>query len=126
MTISSHAYWPKKVVLGAGSALTMAEECKAFEGDKIIFFTDKGLVDLPKTKEIVKSLEDGGYKVDVYCDLEANPTDITVHRAVDHMKETNPEIMICYGGGSAIPEKQRMLFTSMVERLQNMMIFQVE
>lgn len=102
MSISTHAYWPKKVVVGAGAALTIPEECKAFEGKKVIFFTDKGIVNLPKTKEIIQALEDGGYTVDVYCDLEANPTDITVHRAVDHMKDTKPEIMVCYGGGSAI------------------------
>ncbi len=102
MSIGVHAYWPRKVVLGAGAAMQIAEEAKLYDGKRIIFFTDKGLVNLPKTKEVAGVLEKAGYEVDVYCDLEANPTDTTVHRAVDHMKETQPDIMVCYGGGSAI------------------------
>lgn len=102
MSINAYPYWPRKIVVGAGSALKLADEAKLFEGKKIIFFTDKGLVDLAKTKEVVQALVDAGYSVDVYCDLEANPTDLSVHKAVDHMHETKPDIMVCYGGGSAI------------------------
>lgn len=102
MSITTHAYWPRKVVQGAGAAMHLADEAALFEGKRIIFFTDRGLVELPKTKDVVGALEQAGYTVDVYCDLEANPTDKTVHKAVAHMQETKPEIMICYGGGSAI------------------------
>ncbi|MGN1030254.1 MAG: iron-containing alcohol dehydrogenase, partial [Butyricicoccaceae bacterium] len=102
MSIGVHAYWPKKVVTGAGAALNIAEYAKDYAGSKIILFTDKGLVDLEKTKDVISKLEDAGYSVDVYCDLEANPTDITVHKAADYLAETKPDIMVCYGGGSAI------------------------
>lgn len=102
MSISVHTYWPKRIVVGAGAALRLADEARRFKGEKIIFFTDRGLVDMPKTLEAVQALRGAGYAVDIYCDLEANPTDKTVHRAVEHMKETRPELMVCYGGGSAI------------------------
>ena len=102
MSISVHTYWPKRIVVGAGAALRLADEARRFKGEKIIFFTDRGLVDMPKTLEAVQALRGAGYAVDIYCDLEANPTDKTVHKAVEHMKETRPELMVCYGGGSAI------------------------
>ena len=102
MNISTHSYWPKKIVMGPGAAMKIAEEAKRYAGNKVIFFTDKGLVNLQKTKDVIQCLENSGYAVDVYCDLEANPTDNTVHKAADYMKETSPDIMVCYGGGSAI------------------------
>lgn len=102
MSIGVHAYWPRKVVTGAGSAMKIADFAKEYKGNKIILFTDKGLVDLDKTKEVIKAMENSGYKVDVYCDLEANPTDTTVHKAAEYLAETQPDIMVCYGGGSAI------------------------
>lgn len=102
MSIGVHAYWPRKVVTGAGSAMKIADFAKEYKGNKIILFTDKGLVDLDKTKEVIKAMENAGYKVDVYCDLEANPTDTTVHKAAEYLAETQPDIMVCYGGGSAI------------------------
>jgi len=100
--LSVNPFWPRKIVLGEGTALKIVDQVKAFEGNKIIFFTDKGLVDLPKTKAVIKSLENGGYVVDVYCDLEANPTDLSVHKAVKYMHDTKPDMMVCYGGGSPI------------------------
>lgn len=102
MSINAFPYWPKNIVVGPGAAMKIADYIKDYEGKSVIFFTDKGLVDLPKTKEVVKALENAGYSVDVYCDLEANPTDLSVHKAVDHMHQTKPDIMVCYGGGSAI------------------------
>lgn len=102
MSINVFPYWPKKVVVGPGAALRLAEEAKNFSGNRIIFFTDRGLADLPKTQEVIGALEAAGYSVDKYFDLEANPTDLSVHKAVDHMHATKPDIMVCYGGGSAI------------------------
>lgn len=102
MSTGAFPYWPKKLVIGAGTAMKLADEAKLYKGNKIIFFTDRGLVNLPKTAEVIKALEANGYTVDVYCDLEANPTDISVHKAADHMQETKPDMMVCYGGGSAM------------------------
>lgn len=103
MSIHSHFYWPRKAVVGAGAMRKIAEEAKRFKkGNKILFFTDPGIKALPLTTESIGILKSTGFEVDIYSEIEENPTDITVHKIVNHMHETKPDILVYYGGGSAI------------------------
>lgn len=102
MGITRNFYWPRNAVVGVGAMRTIAEEADRLEkkGKKILFFTDEGLIKLDHTQECISILKKAGYEVDIYSNIEANPSDITVHKVVDYMKEHTPDLLVYYGGGS--------------------------
>ena len=97
-------FWPFNVVVGAGAIKNIPDYVSNLtdgKGKKVIFSTDPGLVKMDKTKECIQIIKDGGYEVEVFSDVEQNPTDKNVMSLVGVMKKFKPDAIVYYGGGSA-------------------------
>lgn len=62
--------------------------------------TDKPLYELGMTKGVEEVLEEIGVKVDVFYDVEPDPSLATVRRGLELMNSFNPDVIIALGGGS--------------------------
>lgn len=102
MQIMNFPYWPKRVVQGVGTSKEIINEFKAFCGNKCIFFTDDTLLNESLTQDMIESIKSAGYVVNVFSDIEQNPSDRSVAKATEHMTRFNPDFVVYYGGGSVI------------------------
>lgn len=102
MRITNFPYWPKRVVQGAGTSKEIINEFKTFCGNRCIFYTDDTLLNKSQTQDMIESIKRAGYVVNVFSDIEQNPSDRSVAKATEHMTRFNPDFVVYYGGGSVI------------------------
>lgn len=102
MNVTDYIYWPNNISVGAGAVKTIPDWIKKVStGKNVIFITDPGLFSLQKTKDTIQLIADADYEVDVFYDLEANPSIQSVNKLVALMQEKKPVALVYYGGGSA-------------------------
>lgn len=102
MTIGSFDCWPSKVVSGPGALQSLGEIIKGMNKNRVIIITDKVMKEFPLITNLVIKLESEGFTVSLFGEIGPNPVGDMVHKAVDFMKETMPDVMVCIGGGSPI------------------------
>lgn len=105
LTSASYFYMPKKIVFEVNSALKLSNELKLLgvEKDSEIFLVlDPVLKNLEHTLKTIKGLEEGGYVVDVYTDVEYEPSIECLRRAVDYVRKGKHKVVIGIGGGSTL------------------------
>ncbi len=92
-----------KIYFGIGAAKRVGEAATGVARNmSAIIVTDKVLVDLGVIDTAKKSLEEGGFKVDV-CDSEAaEPVIGEVRRVIDCVRAKDYGLVVGIGGGSAI------------------------
>jgi len=105
MYLAWNAYSPKKILFGSGTALSLPKEVKAFgvsEGSKILVVLDPNVE--KKVEYVNKILTElrNEYEIDVYTDVEPEPTVDCARRAAQHAVESSPSLIIAIGGGSTI------------------------
>lgn len=97
-----YPYWPNKIKIGVGAARGIVDDIKSYGGTKIMFITDKNIVNLRETRELINLLNNKCDAVYIYDDVEENPSDICVGKAVTYMHKIKPDVLVYYGGGSVI------------------------
>ena len=102
MQFTNFPYWPKRIVQGAGMSKEIVNEFNIFGGNRCIFFTDNTLLNESLTQELVAIIKNAGYTIDIYNDIEQNPSDNSVAMAAKHMSHFKPDFIVYYGGGSVI------------------------
>ncbi|MFP1721446.1 bifunctional acetaldehyde-CoA/alcohol dehydrogenase [Lonsdalea quercina] len=91
---------PKSIYFRRGS-LPLALEEVATEGAKRAFIvTDPFLFNNGYVDQVTSVLKRHGMEVDVFFEVEADPTLSVVRRGVDKMNMFNPDVIIALGGGS--------------------------
>ncbi|MBQ6360784.1 MAG: iron-containing alcohol dehydrogenase [Lachnospiraceae bacterium] len=104
MSILETPFWPWNVVVGAGAIKKTADyiaDLTDGKAKKVIMVTDPGLRNLPKAQEVMQIVKDAGYELEVFSDVEGNPTDTNVLNLVALMRSYKPDAVVYYGGGSA-------------------------
>lgn len=92
---------PEVIVTGAGSLQKTGEYALRY-GMHALIVTDRILADLGITKPLEKVLKKAGMKVAVFSDISGEPTLSEVNRGLALCEETNCEVLVAIGGGSAI------------------------
>ncbi|WP_436348552.1 iron-containing alcohol dehydrogenase [Natronorubrum sp. FCH18a] len=92
---------PDDVVIGRGTAAETGARADAF-GDRALVITDAQLVELGVVDPVVASLRDAGLKVEVFDDVEPDPTISIVWEAVSAARDTSADVLIGVGGGSSM------------------------
>lgn len=87
---------------GAGARESLADEIKARGFKKILFVTDKVLLDCGVAKKVTEVMEKAGIAYDTYCDIKANPTVKNVQDGVKFFKECGADALVAVGGGSVM------------------------
>lgn len=97
-TFTSHL----NVRFGSGAIRSLRGELAALQLNRVFFITDPGVKKAGMVDGPVKALEDAGIAVELFSEVEANPRDTTIEAAVDKVKAFGAEVVIGFGGGSAM------------------------
>lgn len=91
---------PEVVYLGRGSLDYLGKEIKRFHAAKILLVTDGGVQAAGMDKTIIKVIEEAGVQVDVFAEVEAEPSTDTVDRVGQLVRENQYQLLVGLGGGS--------------------------
>jgi len=86
---------------GSGQAKDSCKEISGKLGERILFITDKGLMSLGLTEPTIKELQKNG-SVEVFDDVEADPSQKTLLNAIEIGKKIKATGVIGFGGGSSM------------------------
>ena len=100
--MKSNWNYPTNVWVGEGRSLDLIEACNVSKVRKPLFVTDKDLVSLPMTLEIIANLKNSFSKIDVFSDFTGNPTGKNITEGVKIYNNNSCDGVIAFGGGSAL------------------------
>lgn len=69
---------------------------------KAMIMTDPGVAALPIWDEMLSAMDSIGFACETFTNVKPNPTDVTMTEAADALKATDCDVVIGFGGGSAI------------------------
>ncbi len=87
---------------GAGARESLADEIKARGFKKILFVTDKVLLECGVAKKVTEVMDKAGIAYETYCDIKANPTVKNVQDGVKTFKDCGADALVAVGGGSVM------------------------
>ena len=87
---------------GSGMSKTCVEEISKKLGPNVLFITDKGLMSLNLTEPTLSELNKYSSIVEVFQDVEADPSIKTLLHSIEAGKKINATGVIGFGGGSSM------------------------
>jgi len=89
-----------RVIYEIGAALKLGELCKFF-GQKVFLITDGYMAkNAPIFPKVLEGLTQAGLQVEVYSDVQPDPTIEMVDAVAQKMKSFHADVLIALGGGS--------------------------
>ena len=80
----------------------LAEARKVLGVNKAMIMTDPGVAALPIWGEMLQAMDSIGFAYETFTNVKPNPTDVTMTEAANALKATDCDVVIGFGGGSAI------------------------
>ena len=108
--MKSNWNYPTNVWVGEGRSLDLTEACNISKVKKPLFVTDKDLVSLPMTVEIITNLKNSFSEIDVFSDFTGNPTGKNITEGVQIYNNNSCDGVIAFGGGSALDVGKAIAF----------------
>ena len=103
MTLNPFNFYTTPVIrFGRGQAKHSCKEIFKQLGSRILFITDKGLISLGLTNPTIEELKKMGSVVEIFDDVEADPSQKTLLKAIDTGKKFKATGVIGFGGGSSM------------------------
>ena len=87
---------------GSGMSVSSSEEICKILGSNILFITDKDLMSLKLTEPTLNELKKFSSKVEIFEDVEADPSLKTLLNSIEVGKKMNATGVIGFGGGSSM------------------------
>lgn len=87
---------------GAGARESLADEIKARGFKKILFVTDKVLLECGVAAKVTEIMDKAGVPYETYSDIKANPTVKNVQDGVKLFKDCGADALVAVGGGSVM------------------------
>ncbi|TEB08418.1 1,3-propanediol dehydrogenase [Pelotomaculum schinkii] len=91
---------PEVVYLGQGALEHLSGEVKKFKADKVLLITDKGVQAAGMDKLVRTCIEEGGAQVDIFAEIDAEPSTDTVDSVAKFVRENGYNLLVGLGGGS--------------------------
>lgn len=92
----------RRIVFGAGVLQSIGDEIKRHHGSKVLVVTDPGIKAAGLVDRMVGFLERANLAYHVFDEVEPDPRIEIVTQCVAAAKSFNPDIVIGFGGGSAL------------------------
>ena len=108
--MKSNWNYPTNVWVGEGRSLDLIEACNVSKVRKPLFVTDKDLVSLPMTLEIIANLKNSFSNLDTFSDFTGNPTGKNITEGVKIYNNNSCDGVIAFGGGSALDVGKAIAF----------------
>ena len=93
---------PTRIEYGIGKVNQLVKELKGLNAKRPLIVTDKGLVKAGALKGIEEQLKANSIEYTVFSDVESNPRDGNVEKAVAMAREHRADALIGVGGGSSM------------------------
>ena len=93
---------PTKVYLGVNSHKNLGEIIDNWEVKRLLFLSDEGVASTEMFKNVENILRGNRVTLDIFTDIEPDPSDKTVERAYELYRKTKPSLILALGGGSTI------------------------
>ena len=91
---------PQNIIVGAGTMAKLPECAKKLGGSHAMLISGPTLRKMGIVDKAADYLKEAGMKVDIFTDVEANPSVTTVEKAIDAFKEAGADFIVALGGGS--------------------------
>ncbi|MGY8734016.1 MAG: iron-containing alcohol dehydrogenase, partial [Pirellulales bacterium] len=85
-----------------GAAANLGAECQNTLGERILFVTDPGLIEIGLAQGPLESLQKTGINVTLFDQVEADPSVDTLMAAVDKARQIDATGIVGFGGGSSL------------------------
>lgn len=92
----------RTIINEPGSAKRLGEICQQQNAKSVLIVTDPGIIKVGLLDRTMAGFEQAGIHVDLFTDVEPDPSDSTVLRAVDCAKNIKADLVIGFGGGSSM------------------------
>lgn len=96
------AFQTPKVTLGWGNAKDLGSVASKLGLHKVVIVTDKGIIKASLLQNLQEVLRVDDIAIEVFDDVEPEPSVATVQKAADLMREVQPDGVIGFGGGSCL------------------------
>jgi alcohol dehydrogenase class IV len=93
---------PKLILFGNGSVEEIGREAKKLNAKRTIIITDRNLVNMGLVETPKKALEGENINVDIFDEVEFEPTVGVVEKALTLVRGERYDIVTGFGGGSAL------------------------
>ena len=93
--------YPTTIWVGKNRIEDLVDGCKQLEIKKPLFVTDKDLINLPMSKNIIENLKKN-IDLSIFSDFSGNPIGENVEEGVLKFSENDCDGVIAFGGGSGI------------------------
>ena len=87
---------------GSGASVSSSQEISKILGSNILFITDKDLMSLKLTEPTLNKLKKFSSTVEIFEDVEADPSLKTLLKSIEIGKKMNATGVIGFGGGSSM------------------------
>ena len=101
---------PAFVRYGFGVSALVGEEARQLGLARVLMVTDKGVRAAGLLEGALASLKGAGLEVEIFDDVESNPTTAIVDRALAHFKAAEADGVVAIGGGSAMDTGKAVAF----------------
>jgi len=91
-----------RILFGVDKVKQLGEEVNALAAQKVLIVTDKGIVDAGVLEKVTQPLTEAGIDFAVHDEIEANPTDLTIIKGTECVKDEKADLIVSIGGGSPI------------------------
>lgn len=93
---------PSPIIHGGGSRHRLPDLARELGGSRVLIVTDPGIVQLGVAAEISQLLEDVGFSVAVFDEVQPDPTDKNVEAGTAAAASHRADLIVALGGGSPI------------------------
>ena len=104
--------YPTSVWVGENRIKDLPEACKNLSISRPLFVTDKDLINLDMTKNIILELKKKISTLVIFSNFSGNPTGENVDNGVIEFKKKKCDGVIAFGGGSALDVGKAIAFMS--------------
>ena len=87
---------------GRGSRVELANEIKTRGFKKVLFVTDKSLLECGVASKVTEVLTSAGIEYSIYSEIKPNPTVKNVQDGVNACREYGADVIVAVGGGSVM------------------------
>ena len=102
MNLTGNWSYPTSIRFGSGRIGEIADACAAAGIKKPLLVTDRGLAELPITRDTLALLEKAGLGSALFADVDPNPNEKNLAAGVEAFKAGGHDGVIAFGGGSGL------------------------
>lgn len=92
----------KTIINEVGSAPRLAQICADHGARSVLIVTDPGIIKVGLLDAVLEGFRASDLSVHLFSEVEADPSDTTVLKAVDQARENNADLIVGFGGGSSM------------------------